>query len=92
MRLRGRRCFADARIRLFAITVRKQINRYLTVAGGLEWGPAGDCRRIARHLIACRLVTVVVGDRTQAALAGRKASFVCLSAVLLAVAKVSKFN
>jgi hypothetical protein len=32
--------------------------------GGLEWGPAGDSRGIARHLIACRLVSVVVGDRT----------------------------
>ena len=62
------------------------------MAGGLEWGPAGGCRRIARHLIACRLVTVVVGDRTLAALAGRKASFVCLSSVLQAVPQVSEFN
>jgi len=64
----------------------------LGCGGGLEWGPAGGCRRIARHLIACRLVAVVVGDRTQAAVAGRKASFVCSSSLLLAVPQVRDFN
>jgi hypothetical protein len=64
----------------------------LDSGGGLEWGAAGDCRRIARYLIACRLVTVVVGDRTQAAVTGRKASVVGLNSAVLAVPQVSEFN
>lgn len=73
------------------------------VGVGMEWETAEDCRRIARHLTACRLMTPrqlgTATGRTQAVLAGGKTQharqfplLLCLKSVLLAAPQVSEFN